>query len=138
MLRVVLDTNVIVSAVASGGKPRQLLDRGIDGRFQIVVSEFILKEVGTVLRRPKFKASDEEISNVILILMQSGDVTTVTSSFKVVGEDPTDDAVLNTAFDGGAEILVTGDRHLLELKEFKRTKILSVSEALKRLRPMER
>ncbi|MDG7008919.1 MAG: putative toxin-antitoxin system toxin component, PIN family [Nitrososphaerota archaeon] len=50
MLRVVLDTNVIVSAVISRGKPRQLLDRGIDGRFQIVVSESILKEVGTVLR----------------------------------------------------------------------------------------
>ncbi|MDG7024973.1 MAG: putative toxin-antitoxin system toxin component, PIN family [Nitrososphaerota archaeon] len=138
MIRVVLDTNVVVSAVASGGKPRQLLDWGVDGRFQIVVSEFILKEVGTVLRRPKFKASEEEVSNVILTLVQSGDVTTVTSSFEVVGEDPTDDAILNTALDGGAEILVTGDRHLLELKEFKRTKILSVSEALKRLQPMER
>ena len=133
MLRVVLDTNVIVSAVVSGGKPRQLLDKGIDGRFQIVVSEFILKEVGTVLRRPKFRASEDEIGNIILTLMQSGDVTTVTSSFKVVEEDPADDAILNTAFDGGAEILVTGDRHLLELKEYKRTKILSVSEALKQL-----
>jgi putative PIN family toxin of toxin-antitoxin system len=133
MLRVVLDTNVIVSAVVSGGKPRQLFDKGIDGRFQIVVSEFILKEVGTVLRRPKFKASDDEISNTILTLMQSGDVTTVTSDFKIVKEDPADDAILNASFDGGADILVTGDRHLLELKEFKRTKILSVSEALKQL-----
>lgn len=133
MPRVVLDTNVIVSAVVSGGKPRQLLDRGIDGRFQIVLSEFILKEVGAVLRRPKFGASDDEVSNTILTLMQSGDVTTVTSAFKAVEEDPADDAILNTAYDGGAEILVTGDRHLLELKQFKRTKILSVSEALKRL-----
>ena len=133
MLRVVLDTNVIVSAVISGGKPRQLLDRGIDGRFQIVVSESILKEVGTVLHRQKFRASDDEISNTILALMQSGDVTAVTSNFNVVEEDPADDAILNTAFDGGAGVLVTGDRHLLELKEFKRTKILSVKDALKRL-----
>jgi len=133
MLRVILDTNVIVSAVVSGGKPRQLLDMGIEGRFQMVVSEFILKEVGTVLRRPKFKASDGEISNTILTLIQSGDVTTVTSDFKVLEEDPADDAILNASFDGGADILVTGDRHLLELKEFKRTKILSVSEALKHL-----
>ena len=132
-MRVVLDTNVIVSAVVSGGKPRQLLDKGIDGRLQIVVSEFILKEVGTVLGRPKFKLSDDEISNTILTLMQSGDVTTVTSNFRVVEDDPADDAILNMAFDGGADVLVTGDRHLLELKGFKRTRILSVSEALKQL-----
>lgn len=131
MLRVVLDTNVIVSAVMSEGKPRELLDKGIENRFQIVVSEHILKELGTVLRRPKFKTSEDEINNVIVTLMQSSDVATVTADFRAVKEDPSDDVILNTAYDGGADFIVTGDRHLLSLKRFKKTRILSVSEALK-------
>lgn len=133
MLRVVLDTNVIVSAVISEGKPRELLNKGIENRFRIVASEFILKELGTVLRRPTFETSEEEINDVIIALMQSVDVTTVTSNFRAVKEDPADDMILNTAYDGGADIIVTGDKHLLSLKRFRKARILSVSETLKQL-----
>jgi putative PIN family toxin of toxin-antitoxin system len=133
MLRVVLDTNVIVSAVISEGKPRELLNRGIKSRFQIVTSEFILRELGTVLRRPGLNTPDDEISRVVLTLMQSSDVTTITSNFKVVEKDPADDMILNTAYDGGADVIVTGDKHLLGLKRFRKIRVLSVSEALKQL-----
>jgi putative PIN family toxin of toxin-antitoxin system len=134
LLRVVLDTNVIVSAVISKGKARELLNRGIENRFQIVTSEFVLKEVRKVLHRPKFKTSDDEINNIILTMIQSSDVATVASNFNVVQRDPADDMILTTAFDGGADVIVTGDRHLLDLKRFRKSKIVSVSEALKELR----
>jgi uncharacterized protein len=55
MLRVVLDTNVLVSAVISNGKSRTLLEKGIAHEFSIIISDFILNELSMVLRRSKFK-----------------------------------------------------------------------------------
>ncbi len=130
MYRVVLDTNVIVSAAISKGKPRELLDRGIENRFSLVISEFILKETETVLRRPKFKTGEDEIQRVVLALMQSGDMVRVESDFRAIESDPSDNMILNTAYDGHADFIVTGDRALLRLKRFKKIRILSVSEAL--------
>jgi uncharacterized protein len=133
MLRVVLDTNVIVSAVISKGKPRELLNRGIENRFSIVISDYILNEVVSVLSRPRFKTSEEETSMIVLALMQSSEVVKVESNFKVVKNDPDDDMVLNTAHDGRADIIATGDKTLLALMSFGKTRILSVSETLKQL-----
>ncbi|HEY4699644.1 MAG TPA: putative toxin-antitoxin system toxin component, PIN family, partial [Nitrososphaerales archaeon] len=58
--------------------------------------------------------------------------------FKVVAEDPDDDLVLNTAYSGKAAYIVTGDRHLLALKEFKGIKILTVNEMLQALVKQDR
>ena len=70
MLRVVFDTNVLVSALISDGKPRELLKRGIEGQFSIVTSDLILKELTMVLRRPKFKTNEDEIHETILALIR--------------------------------------------------------------------
>lgn len=55
------------------------------------------------------------------------------SNFKVVKDNPDDDMILNTACDGRADVVVTGDKILLDLKNFRKTRILSVSEALQQL-----
>ena len=133
MRRVVLDTNVIVSAVISKGKPRELLNRGIKNRFSLVISESILKEIETVLRRPKFKASEDETQRIILAVMQSADMVRVESDFRVIEDDPTDNMILNAAFDGRVDFIVTGDKALLRLRNFREIRILSVSEALNQL-----
>ena len=130
MHRVVLDTNVIVSAVISKGKPRELLNRGIESRFSLVISESILKEIETVLRRPKFKTNEGEAQRIILAVMQSGDMVRVESDFRVIENDPGDNMILNAAHDGRANFIVTGDKDILRLKNFKGIRILSVSEAL--------
>ncbi|MCW4007876.1 MAG: putative toxin-antitoxin system toxin component, PIN family [Candidatus Bathyarchaeota archaeon] len=125
-----LDTNVLVSAIISDGKPRELLRRGISKQFSIVTSELILKELGLVLRRPKFKTAEDEVNRIIIALMQTAEIVNVTSKLKVVEEDPKDNIVIETAYDGDAEIIVTGDRHLLALKEFKGIKITTVEQML--------
>jgi putative PIN family toxin of toxin-antitoxin system len=84
MLRVVLGTNVLVSAIISDGKPRELLGRGIANQFSIVTSELILKELGLALRRPKFKTSEDEVNRIIIALMQTAEIVNVTSKLKVV------------------------------------------------------
>ena len=133
MLRVVLDTNVLVSAVISDGKPRELLRKGIANQFSIIVSDSILKELANVLHRPKFKTSEEEIHMVILALVQTSEVVDVRSRLKVVKEDRKDDIITNTAYDGSADVIVTGDKHLLKLKRFRTIKIITVENALKML-----
>jgi len=130
MLRVVLDTNVLVSAIISDGKPRELLRRGISKQFSIVTSELILKELGVVLRRPKFKTSDDEVNRIILALMQTAEVVSVTSKLRAVEEDPKDNMVIETAYDGRADRIVTGDSHLLALKKFRRIKITTIEQML--------
>jgi putative PIN family toxin of toxin-antitoxin system len=130
MLRVVLDTNIIVSAVISDGKPRELLRRGINNQFIIVTSDFILKELVTVLHRPKFKTSEDEINRIVLALIQSSEVVSVKAKFKVVNQDPKDDMIILTAYDGDADRIVTGDKHLLELGSFREIKIITVENMI--------
>jgi len=130
MLRVVLDTNVFVSAIISDGKPRELLRKGISKEFCIVTSDLILKELSTVLRRPKFKTDEDEVNRIILALIQSAEVVDVLSKFRLIEGDPKDDMVVQTACDGKADFITSGDRHLLALKAFGGVKIVSVKHML--------
>lgn len=130
MFRVVLDTNVLVSAIISDGKSRGLLEKGITNQYSIITSDLILKELVTVLRRPKFKTSEDELHRTILTLIRTADVVNVTSKLKAVKEDPKDDVIVETAVDGRADLIVTGDSHLLRLKTFKGIKIVAVEEML--------
>ena len=133
MLRVVLDTNILVSALISDGKPRVLFRKGIEGQFSIVTSEPMLEELARVLRRPKFKTSPADIRRIALGLLGSAEVVNVKSEFRVVKDDPKDDIIIETAYDGYANFIVTGDSHLLKLKSFRKIKLLTVEEALKLL-----
>jgi len=80
MPRVVLDTSVLVSAIISDGKSRDLMRRGIDRQFSMVESDQILKELVSVLRRPKFETSEEEIDRIILALRGTAEVVEVIGS----------------------------------------------------------
>jgi putative PIN family toxin of toxin-antitoxin system len=133
MLRVVLDTNVIVSAIISDGKPRELFKNGIEGQFSIVTSGLMLKELARVLRRPKFRTSQNEIRRITLGLLNTAEVINIKSKFKAVKDDPKDDIIIETAYDGHADFIVTGDSHLLKLESFGEIKITTVEEALKLL-----
>ena len=97
-----------------------------------MTSDYILKEIVSVLSRPLFKTSEEETSMIVLALMQSSEAVILESNFKVIKNDP-DDMILNTAYDGHADIIATGDKSLLGLRNFRKIKILSVSETLKGL-----
>ncbi len=134
MPRVVLDTNVLVSAIICDGKSRELLKRGIENQFSIVTSDPILRELARVLRRPKFKTSLGEARRITLALMRSAEIVDLESKLRVVKDDPKDDMVIETAVDGHADIVVSGDSHLLELESFRGTRMLTVEQTLAFLR----
>ena len=134
MYRVVLDTNVIISATISNGKPRQLLKNAVkDKKYVLVTSNEILNEIRDVLCRPKFQMSEDNIDQILFALISSSDIKIVKSNFKVVKEDPDDDMIINTAYDGQADYIVSGDDDLLRMKKFKNIKMVTVADMLKLL-----
>jgi uncharacterized protein len=133
MIRVVLDTNVLVSAIISDGKSRELLRRGIANQFFIITSDLILKELVSVLNRPKFKTSEDEINRIIRAFIESAEIVSIKSEFEAVKKDPKDNIIIETAYDGNADLIVSGDSHLLTLKSFRGIKIMTVENTLQLL-----
>jgi putative PIN family toxin of toxin-antitoxin system len=131
MLRIVLDTNVLVSAIIRNGKPRRLLQAGINVRYHILSSTGILNELSEVLQRPKFKMTRDDVIRIVSALMETVENIHVVSDLKVVERDPDDNMVINAALDGKANYIVSGDPDLLDLKDFKKIEIVSVDKMLK-------
>lgn len=135
MIKVVLDTNVLVSALITTGKPRVLLFKIIEGKARLIISRGILEELAMVAADDKIRlyVKEEEVAEFLRILNDVAEVVRLRSRFKVVKDDPGDDVILRTAFDGEADYIVSGDKHLLSLKEFRDIKILTVDEILSML-----
>ena len=133
MLKLLFDTNVIVSAAMVHGKPRQLLKLGLDGRFVIISSDAMLEELDSLLQRPKFAHVWNEIVRIRKALEVLSVRIPVKSSLNVINDDPDDNVFINTAIDGRVDYIVTGDRHLLELQQFRWIKIVTVDEMLRKL-----
>jgi putative PIN family toxin of toxin-antitoxin system len=130
--RVVLDTNVLVSGVRFGGKPRILLQRIVLSQFVLIVSEDILAELARVLS-VKFSWHSALIAstlNRIRIVADMADPEFVLTDCA----DPDDNRILEAAVEGRADYIVSGDkRHLLRMKSFRGIEILTVSDFLQRL-----
>jgi putative PIN family toxin of toxin-antitoxin system len=136
MPRIVLDTNVLISALIKPGKPRALLLEIAKGKFQLVLSRQILDEFARTVADPKISryVDEEDIMRYMKVIGSAATIVSVKSRFRVVKQDPSDDIILRTAYDGKARYIVTGDEHLLSLKQYKRVKILTISEALEMLK----
>lgn len=129
MTRVVLDTNVLVSALIDDGKPRKLVLELLD-KYTVILSRQMLAELADVVSRNKFSITSRQVDRFLSGLVRMSQLVQDIARFKVVLEDPDDDVVLNTAYTGKAEFIVTGDQHLLELDKFKKTKIVTVNQML--------
>ena len=128
MIRVLPDANIIISSVFWRGNPHEVVRKGILGEYQLVISAEILDEVVDKLRN-KFKFPEENIQELIDILMTYCHIVDVNSKFDVV-RDKKDNKIVECAFDGKANYIVTGDPDLLVLKEFKGIKIVKAKDFL--------
>jgi hypothetical protein len=122
-MRVVVDTNIIVSAYL-GGALEGIIVAWKSGRFTLVVSKEIAEEYLDVLRRPKFKIESTEIDDFAALLLDRADFVIPLESLNVVQDDPTDNKFLEAAVAGNANLIVSGDEHLLEIKSFRNISII--------------
>ena len=134
MLRVVLDTNVLVSAVHFGGTPASVLSLAVEGQFLPVTSAALLTELSDVLRS-KFRYPPDMLELVMTEWKAMALVTEPRERLSIIAEDPSDNRVLACALSAHAQMIVSGDRHLLALKRFRVIPILSPREFLERSFP---
>jgi len=132
-VRVVADTNILVSALLFGGPPEQVFLAGLRGEIQLLISLSLLQELEKVLKE-KFKLSFHLVREIIEEVREVAEIVEVSSHIKAISYPDEDNRVLECAVDGKAEFIVTGDtKHILPLKEYGGIKILSPSEFLKHL-----
>ena len=132
-MRVVLDTNVIVSGLNFPGNERLVLELALRGRFELCVSPFILEEVAGVLVR-KFAWNEERSAQALRAL---GDAATVVEPRRLpemIEGGHADNRILECAVEVSADYLVTGDRrHLLPLEEHQGARIVNAPHFLSEL-----
>ncbi|MFC1522701.1 putative toxin-antitoxin system toxin component, PIN family [Elusimicrobiota bacterium] len=128
-LRTVLDTNVVISSLLFDGECAPIADALQGKKFHFLASGEITTEYLRVLTYPKFQLKDDEIkgiwqSEILPFLVP----VKVAKTKKIIKEDPGDDDFLACAKYGRADFLVTGDRHLLKLERYGKTKIVRIKE----------
>jgi uncharacterized protein len=94
------------------------------GEFTVIVTSDILREYFEVLNRPKFKLKQETIDKITRYIYQFSEFVVPEEKIKHIEADPADDKFLEAAIAGKVDFIVSGDDHLLELKEFRLIPIL--------------
>ncbi len=131
-MRVVLDTNVFVSAVL-GGKLGIILDEWKAGTFTLIVTDSVAAEYIDVINRPKFKIPSDEIVGVTDFLLDTAEFVTSAEDIFAVTADPTDNKFLEAAVAGQVDFIVSGDNHLLDLGTFREIPIIKPRQFLDHL-----
>lgn len=132
-MRLVLDTNVVASALLWGGVPRLLLQAGRDKRVELFTSTALLAELTDILGRRKF---DKKIAASNLTVDQIVDRYAALASLVRpvptlrIAPDPDDDVVIGTALAAKADLIVTRDKPLLSLADHQGVRIVGVSHAV--------
>jgi len=137
-MRVVLDTNIIVSALIRPGGGLGPVLRGLrDGEYTMLYAQQPLDELVDVLARPrirgKYGLTDDDVEGILALILLRGDAVVVSQEI-VACRDPKDDLFLSVAVSGQADAIVSGDEDLLVLHPFEGISILSPAEFLTRLR----
>jgi uncharacterized protein len=131
-LRVVLDTNVLISAfVFPGGPHEAALRAGLEGRIEMVTSPVLLAEFARVLSS-KFGWESSRVEAAVLQISRSSMIVRPTAGLAVIADDPDDDRVLEAALEARADSIVSGERHLLEVGEWRGISIVRAAEFIGR------
>lgn len=136
-MRVVADTNTIVSGSLWQGNPRRILNAARDGLIELYTTRTLLVELEDVLTRDRFAERLLKAGVVARVLVRNfASVATLVEPEQiepVVLRDPDDDAVIACALSAGCDVIVSGDKDLLDLREHNGIRILTATELLEQL-----
>jgi putative PIN family toxin of toxin-antitoxin system len=129
-VRVVLDTNILISAfVFPGGAPELLYRAALERRITLITSPTLLAEFGRELSE-KFGWDPSRVQEAVAQVARIGDVVRPDETVHVIEDDPADDRVLEAAAAGRAEVIVSGDRHLVRLGEWRGVRVAKAATFL--------
>ena len=136
-MRVVLDTNTVVSGFLWGEAPRTLIEAAVEERIELFTCTALIEELAGILPRQKFaqRLAQKQLSISALIERYSAlaEIVEPASLSGPVSPDPDDDVVLATALAAHADLIVSRDKHLRNLKHFHRIPILNATDALNKI-----
>ncbi|MGD9347291.1 MAG: putative toxin-antitoxin system toxin component, PIN family [Candidatus Aminicenantes bacterium] len=127
--KIVIDTNVFISAILFRSPTSRLVSLWQKNAISVLISSAVLKEYTRALAYPKFKLANTEIGGVVeRELLPYVHPVKVKRSLNIVTEDPSDNKFLELAVTGKADYILSGDKHLLDLKNFRAIKIMTPAE----------
>ncbi len=129
MVKAVLDTNVFLSAIFWGGLPLQVLKLATSKKIVGVTSIPILEEVERKLRQ-KFDYPADKTKQFLELILKEFEIVEPKQKMLIIVEDPTDNKIIEAAIEAKADFIVTGDRHLLKISEYKEIRIVTPKQFL--------
>ncbi len=136
MLRVVVDTNILVSGFISPlGYPREIEKRWRKEQFTLITSPQLIEEINRVLSLPrikqKYQLSESEIQAFMLAITYKASCTVGSLILSGVAPDPGDDKVISCAVEGQADFIVTGDKKFQRLEAYQKIRIINAESFIK-------
>ena len=138
-LRAVVDTNLFISGLfGKDTPPAELQDLWVHREFELVTSLEILREISRVLQYPRirarFKPREENIRRFFKLIFRKAIITKDLYSTDRITDDPSDNIFLACAMEAKADYIISGDKHLREIKHFHGIKIIDVKAFVERVR----
>ena len=125
---VVLDTNILISSIGFGGKPRKILNLALERKLQVISSPILLAELDDVISK-KFPLLAESLKKIHKHLNKRLKIVNPKKSLHIVRDEP-DNRVLEAALQGKCQYIVTGDRDLLDIGTYGKIKIVTPNDFL--------
>ncbi len=129
-MRVVLDTNIFISGFFWHGPAEKILNLWKSGKFSLIISMDIISEIVKVLKDFKIKMSDIQRKQLIDIIIGMSLIVELTEKVDIVKDDPDDNKFIEASISGKADYIITQDKHLLKIKQFRNIKVLTPEEFL--------
>ena len=129
-MKIVLDANIFISSFFWGGNPRLILERVIANIDELFITKEILDEIENVIGRPKFHLGKVEIEFYIKSIEEIGKKIITENKIKKGSRDKTDNKYIECGIAADVDYNISGDIHLLEIKEFDKIKIVTAKEYL--------
>jgi uncharacterized protein len=131
-VRIVLDTNILVSGIFWKGIPYKILECWIEDKFKLLITKEILDEYQKTLAKISKGKRDDIVNTWAMLIIENSIVVNVKHTFKL-SIDPDDDKFIDCAVSGNAIYIVSGDSHLLNLKNVMSIEIIKANEFLEKL-----
>ena len=129
-MKIVLDANIFISSFFWGGNPQKVVERIIAGMDELFITKKILDEIDDVVRRPKFHADNDRINYFINSIEEIGNKITPLKGIKNGSRDKTDNKYIECGIAANVDYIISGDVHLLEIKNYGSIKIVTAKEYL--------
>lgn len=131
-MKIVLDTNVLISGIFWNGTPFTILTHWINDRFKLLLTDEIFDEYSRILYRISKGKKDELVSKWLFLFAENSTFITVKKRFNL-SPDPDDNKFIECAIAGKAKYIVSGDAHLLNLKTILNIDVITPSIFLKKI-----